>query len=139
MLKKLLPLITLQIILFWHILANATIMLHVPIKQLLTESESIVYGKVISKQSFINKENSNINTTIQIEVIRWLKGSGEKQINIIKYGGKLDSKMSFIPGDAKFEADEEVVVIIHKIHGELFLTSLAQSKFKVYTHPLSRK
>jgi len=64
----------------------------VTLEERIAEANVIVLGKLISKQAYRDEAQGQIFTLNLIEVMAYLKGSGNEQIGIITLGGFVGNK-----------------------------------------------
>ncbi len=113
--------------------ASATVMRFADLVMLVEISDTIVQGKVV-KETFLKEQGSDdVVTRTEIEVSRTFLGKTQKKIIFQQWGGIMDGKTSGVPGDARFEVGEEVVLFLHTAKKEpgLFLSAMGQSKYRV--------
>lgn len=113
--------------------ASATVMRFADLVMLVEISDTIVQGKVV-KETFLKEQGSDdVVTRTEIEVSRTFLGKTQKKIVFQQWGGIMDGKTSGVPGDARFEVGEEVVLFLHSAKKEpgLFLSAMGQSKYRV--------
>jgi hypothetical protein len=113
--------------------ASATVMKFADLAMLVDISDVIVQGKVVKETFLKEKDSGDIVTHTEIEVSRTFLGKTQKKIVFQQWGGIMDGKTSGVPGDARFEVGEEVVLFLHTAKKEpgLFLSALGQSKYRV--------
>lgn len=111
--------------------AHATVMKYADLTMLVEISDVIVQGTVV-KETFLQEDGHTVTRT-EIKVSRTFLGEPLKTRVFQQWGGVADEKTSGVPGDARFEIGEEVILFMHtapKSPG-LFLSALGQSKYKV--------
>jgi hypothetical protein len=85
------------------------------IKKLSKNSEIIITGKVIQKESSWNKSRSRIFTRTTVQVDEYLKGSNaESSVEILYPGGEVGDVGELYSHMPRFEDDEEVLVFLKK-------------------------
>jgi hypothetical protein len=118
------------------------------LKKLSKNSEVIITGKVMYKESSWNKSKSRIYTRTTVQVDEYLKGSNsESSIDIISPGGEVGEVGEIYSHMPRFEDDEEVLVFLKKdakiseykvLNGEEGkITILSDAKSKKKTTSLS--
>lgn len=85
----------------------------VPLDEKIRESSLIVEGKVCAKQSF--RHNGEVYTVNRVEVSKVLKGSldGGNGVNIITWGGDVDSVHVFWSHLLELSIEEEGLFFLH--------------------------
>jgi hypothetical protein len=111
---------------------RASVAVRMTVDDLVRNADVIVHGKVGDAKSFRNEEDGRIYTRHTIEVTEFLKGgAGEKTVEVVTMGGELEDVGQIVPGEAKFEKGEEVVVCLKKSKLGLVPVGMAQGKFRV--------
>lgn len=113
--------------------ASATVMRYADIPTLVDISNVIVQGKVVSETFLTEPDTGHTVTRTELQVTRTFFGPAQEKIVFQQWGGIKDGKTSGVPGDARFEKGEEVILFLHtatKAPG-LFLSAMGQSKYKV--------
>ncbi|MBA2663676.1 MAG: hypothetical protein H0U74_15415 [Bradymonadaceae bacterium] len=115
--------------------ASATVVRFADTTRLIEISDVIVQGKVAGQNTYFDQERGFVVTDTTISLSHVFFGKAEGRVTFSQWGGPYDDQIRFIPGDAQFEADEEVVLFLRR--GEdgdnrLYLSALSQSKYKVY-------
>jgi hypothetical protein len=111
--------------------ASATVMKYAGLERLIEISESIVHGEVIDQNTYFDKDQKRVVTDTTFAVKRTFWGSPGEKVTIQQWGGTFEGKTHSIPGDARFEAGEEVVVFLHSGDNVVALSALGQAKFSV--------
>lgn len=115
--------------------ASATVALHLDDAAQAARSDLVVLARVRGQEVVRGKDGlPYTHTTLVVE--RSLKGARKagEAVVVRQMGGTLDGKTLTIPGDARFEVGERVVVFLADREpdtGVLFLTALGQSKLHV--------
>jgi hypothetical protein len=112
--------------------ASAATMRYLDIPAMTLASDLVVRGHVLDSSVFVDEAYGRISTRWSIAVETGYKGGGEGIVSFVQWGGELDGIVEYIPGDARFELGEEVIVFLRQ--GEdnaLHLTALSQSKITV--------
>ncbi len=115
--------------------ALATSMSPVPLEKLVAKSDDIVRGKVLRQRT--SDENGTLFTHTTIQVLESFKGehaAGEELV-LRQAGGESGFRREGIVGDARFDGNEEVVLVLRHQKRFHFLTNLALSKFRVEQTP----
>ncbi|RMG15966.1 MAG: hypothetical protein D6729_11590 [Deltaproteobacteria bacterium] len=115
--------------------ASATVALHLDAATQAARSDLVVLARVRGQEVLRGKDGlPYTHTTLIVE--RSLKGTRKagEAVVVRQMGGTLDGKTLTVPGDARFEVGERVVVFLADREpgtGVLFLTALGQSKLHV--------
>lgn len=113
--------------------ASATVMRYADIPSLIDISDVIVQGTVVNETFLTEPDTGHTVTRTEIKVSRTFLGPAKEKLVFQQWGGIAEGKTSGVPGDARFEKGEEVILFLHsadKAPG-LFLSALGQSKYKI--------
>ena len=114
---------------------NATTIQSLNFEQRTLRSDRIVIGEVQSVRYEKASTIERIYTVTTIKVIESLKGTAKRNmlLTIRQIGGQIGEWSQFVSGDAKFEANEEVLVFLrHDPRDDLhFLVGMGQGKLTV--------
>jgi len=112
--------------------AHATTVLAVPVPELAKGSPVVVRGVVESRKTAWDAAHLNIETRTTVRVTRRFKGEAPAHVVVSQVGGELDGKGQYVPGDATFDVNEDVVLFLEaRPDGTFVLTGMAMSKFRV--------
>ena len=130
-----------QVVLFAILLslgsAYATTIQALSMKQRTQRADRVIIGEVqhIRYEKAVNAQR--IYTVTTIKVIESLKGDAKKDmlLTVRQIGGQMGEWSQYVPGDARFEKQEEVLVFLrHDPRDDLhFLVGMAQGKLTVDT------
>ncbi len=121
--------------LLWTANASATVMRYADMSRLIEISDVIVHGKIVEQKSFFDQERGHILTNTTVEVKHAFFGEVSQTVRFQQWGGTYEDKISYIPGDARFEPGEEVVLFLRYGHpgdDRLYLSALSQAKYTVH-------
>lgn len=90
-------------------------------------SEAVIEGKVISKESFWNSERTNIYTVNTIEVYKSFKGDVQPIVEIITSGGIVDLQMEVVSPSLSLETNDIGVFFLNTNTPQLQRTSSLQA------------
>ena len=111
--------------------AEATTMVYADVDRLTEISDLVVHGVITDQRVFIG-DFGNISTEWTVHVSETWKGEEYDVIRFSQFGGEMDGNVLYIPGDARFEIGEEVVLFLHgEGPDQLFLSAMGQSKYEV--------
>ena len=87
----------------------------ISIKTQINEANSIVYGEVLSKEPETNEEGLVV-TKFVLKLDRWigLENFEGKELSVFTPGGKLKEQVVEIPGAAKMNLGEKVMLLLGK-------------------------
>jgi hypothetical protein len=102
-------------------------------ERLIEISDTIVHADVIEQKTYFDNTQQRVVTDTTFGIKRTFWGEVKKTITIQQWGGTHKGKTHFIPGDARFEDGEEVIVFLHKGDNVVALSALGQAKFSVET------
>lgn len=112
--------------------ANATTMRYADIPTLTLHSDVVVRGQIVDQQVFTDPATGRISTRWTIAVEAALKGERSGMVSFVQWGGTLDGMIDYIPGDARFQLGESVIVFLRTGEtGDLHLTAMGQSRIEV--------
>lgn len=117
--------------------ALATIMVEVPLEEMVVEGEGVVRATVIHSGTQLNlrEGGSEITTITTLRVDEWLVGQGDDEIRLREIGGETARGGMRIAGTPRYRLGEEVVVFLDDdVDGvdRYFRTfALVQGKFTV--------
>jgi len=87
----------------------------VDLKELTTNSDAIITGKVTQKTSSWNKDKTRIYTLATVQVDEYIKGNSSGNTVTIKYpGGEVGEVGELYSHMPRFEDNEEVMVFLQK-------------------------
>ncbi len=115
---------------------GATTMPYTTLPELVEASDLIVRGVVTDTRSFVDPETERITTraTIDDEVV-YLGDLGRDTFEVEQWGGRVDGRTLRIPGNARWEVGQEVVVFLEYHDGPerfpAFLVAMTQAKFDI--------
>lgn len=135
---RLLLVLVALVVAVWTTTAAATVMLYADLAGLVELSDVIVQGKVVDQHTFQDEKTQQVSTITTVEVAKTYYGEVGRTVKFSQWGGEYGGQTRAIPGDAKFEPYEEVIIFLADGKGEYagmrYLTSLGQSKFTVLRH-----
>ena len=110
------------------------------IEELSLESDLIVIGNVKSID-YVWEDQSlkKINTNIQIEVAEYLKGEGNKILEITQMGGRIDDIEDIILGTPKLNINEEILLFLVIDNNKYVIHSIALGCYKIILDEKSQK
>lgn len=119
----------------WTSNAAATVMRYADMARLIEISDVIVHGTVADQQTIFDNERGHIVTNTTLEIKHAFLGDVSKTVRFQQWGGTFEDKTAYIPGDAPFEKNEEVILFLRRgLDGDntLYLSALSQAKYKVH-------
>lgn len=99
--------------------------------QLVDESEVVVYGSVLDTRSYLMPSRGWVLTDTRIEVWNAVKGQVGSEVTVTELGGEVGDLGMAVPGTARFERGEQVVVFLKNVGGKWRTVGLIQGKFPV--------
>src|SRR5690554_2074218 len=127
--------ILLAVALIWTSSAAATVMRYADMSRLIEISDVIVHGTVAEQKTFFDENRGHIVTNTTLNIKHTFLGDVTQTVRFQQWGGKLEDKTAFIPGDAHFEKNEEVILFLRRGYegdNTLYLSALSQAKYKVH-------
>ncbi len=111
--------------------AQAAVMVRMTLDDLVHESDLVIRGTVLSSKSFKDARTGKVMTTHQVRVDETMKGSAVNQVAVVTLGGELEDIGQIIPGEARLDDGEEVVLCLQSGQLGYSVVAMAQGKFKV--------
>ena len=111
--------------------ASATVMKYAGVDRLIEISDMIVHAEVIDQTTYFDNAQKRVVTDTTLGVRRSFYGKVGEKVTIQQWGGTYGGKTHRIPGDARFEPGEEVIVFLHRGDGVIALSALGQAKYSV--------
>lgn len=111
--------------------ASATVMKYTDVERLIEISDVIVHAEVVDQTTYYDKTQKRVVTDTTLGVKRAFYGKVGEKVTIQQWGGTYKGQTHTIPGDARFEPGEEVIVFLHRGEGVIALSALGQAKFSV--------
>ena len=87
------------------------------IASLASAADAVVHGKVVragSDWAGGDPHSGQIYTRVTLRPLSWWKGSGPAEIVVLVAGGAVAGIGQLVPGSARFEPGEEVVVFLRR-------------------------
>lgn len=89
-----------------HTLSAQVTLKETPIKQQVNKSSLIIEGKVVSKESFWNKDNGLIYASNTVEVYKVFKGQLITKVDVITVGGTVGLRALIANPSLKLNIDD---------------------------------
>jgi hypothetical protein len=116
--------------------ASATVMVEVPLEELVQGADAIVHARVVSSRVRVEMRQNGLRpeTVTTLEVIEWLAGPGGRTVELRELGGVWQAGGVHYEGTPEYAVGEEVVVFLERraeSPHDLRTLALAQGKFVV--------
>ena len=115
--------------------AHATVMVEIPLEDLVRDADAIVLGTVervgVRLQMDPDGQGMDPHTITVVRVSEWLKGSGNDLVTIYELGGVMGEMGLRIDGTPEYRPNQRVVVFLHRVDGRLRTLQMAQGAFEV--------
>lgn len=125
--------------------ALATVMVEVPLEDMIADADAIVMGRVSKSgvQLFVEPGKAATPFTVtEIAVDRWLKGSGDATVKLREEGGRFSARSMqgapvqrelTIAGTPQYRLGEQVVVFLRRERGTAWFRTygMVQGKFSI--------
>lgn len=125
----------LSTLLFCFVLATpslATTLAPLSFEQLVRESASVVYGRVIDVRSQWTEDRRFIESVVSIEVLRDMKGTARETMSFTTPGGRVGRYVNVIPGTPSYTAGDTAVFFLTSRGPRLPVTTgLTQGVYRV--------
>ncbi len=112
-------------------IALATTIRKLDFSELVDESEVVVYGTVLDTRSYLMPSRGWVFTDTRIEVLHAIKGHVGSVVTVTELGGVFGDIEMVVPGTARFDPGEQVVVFLKNVGGKWRTAGLIQGKFPV--------
>ena len=114
-------------------IAHATVMVPIPLEDMVRDAAVIVHARVIRSGSRLSLDgDATPHTVTQLQVIEWLAGDASStQITIDELGGTFGDRGMTITGTPTFRAGEEVVLFLRSTPDGLRTLGMVQGQFVV--------
>jgi hypothetical protein len=113
--------------------ARATVMVEIPLEELVRDADGIVLGRVERVGSRLELDEHGLTpatvTTIRVE--RWIKGGGEASIRLREWGGTAGGTTMRVPGSPEYVVGQRVVVFLESTGAEYRTLQMCQGQFIV--------
>ena len=111
---------------------HATVLLPAEFREIVSQSQIIVYGRVIDAVPELSDDRKRIETIVTFEAGTYLKGGSGDTITFRVPGGQVGRYRSVTVGAPMFESGDEVVLFLtQKPDGLPFVFGLNQGVFRV--------
>ena len=117
--------------------AEATVMVPVPLETLVEEAVGIVHARVVDSgvQMLIHPNGDSLDphTVTTLEVREWIKGNGPRRITLREFGGQHRFGGAQIDGTPNYAIGEEVIVFLAESASPRHFRTLqmVQGKFSI--------
>lgn len=102
---------------------SATTVVPLSFVQLVNESSSIVFGRVVDVRGQWSDDHRFIESVVSIDVMRGLKGGAAEQLAFTIPGGQLGRYVNVIPGAPTFAIGDVAVVFLTSRGARLPITT----------------
>ena len=124
-----------SIVLIWLCLAipaYATVVVPLSFEQLVSESQTVVYGRVSDVRAQWTADRRFIESVVTIEILRGIKGSARESIEFTVPGGQVGRYLNVIPGSPSFVRGDMAVFFLSARGARLPVTTgLTQGIYRV--------
>jgi hypothetical protein len=111
---------------------RATVLLPAEFREIVGQSQIIVYGRVVEAVAELSDDRKRIETIVTFEVGTYLKGGRGETLTFRVPGGQVGRYRSITVGAPVFESGDEVVLFLNqKEDGLPFVFGLNQGVFRV--------
>jgi hypothetical protein len=114
--------------------ARATVMVEVPLDEMVRDADAIVHGTVeqVGVRLVIDEHGATPHTLARLRVHEWIKGEGDDRIAIDEIGGVMHRGGMWIAGTPAYRRGDEVIVFLRRIDRGVYRTlAMAQGRFDV--------
>jgi len=114
--------------------AYATVMVEIPIEELIASSDAIVHAHVLRTGAQLETFEGHLeaHTIAELRIDEWLRGTGGERALIDEIGGTVEGNGSWIDGTPRYRDGEEVVVFLRRLPSGAYRTvGMEQGRFDV--------
>ncbi|MBM4353760.1 MAG: hypothetical protein FJ109_08185 [Deltaproteobacteria bacterium] len=111
--------------------APAAVMVRMTLDDLVSQADLVVRGTVQSARSFRDSKTGKVMTTHQVRVDEMLKGKPVETVAVVTLGGELEDIGQIVPGEARLDDGEEVVLCLRSGDLGYSVVAMSQGKFQV--------
>jgi hypothetical protein len=116
--------------------ASATVMVEVPLEELILRADVIVHARVVESRVRLEMRSGALEpqTFTTLEVLEWVAGPGGRTVELRELGGVWQGGGLHFEGTPEYQAGEEVVVFLERrpeAPHDLRTLAMAQGKFEV--------
>ena len=123
-------LVTLLVIL--SAVVNATVILPIEFRELVTTSPVIVHGRVTDVRSAFIDGRRTVQTFVTVAAGEYLKGNLGEHVTFMVPGGEIGRYKTVFVGAPEFRTGEEVVLFLNTARGGVpFIVGLNQGAYRV--------
>ena len=113
--------------------AGATTVAPLSFEQLVNESASVVYGRVLEVRPQWTDDRRFIESVVSVEILMGMKGSAVGRISFTTPGGRVGNYVNVIPGVPAFSAGDTAVFFLTSRGPRLPVTTgLTQGVYRVH-------
>lgn len=126
---------------FLALSSQATIMQRLEIEELTRNSTDVIYGQVISTETYWNPEHTRIYTGVRVRINETFKGAARRGdlVKVVQLGGEKDGARTEYSGRPEFTANESVVLFTTRTrNNDLTVVALKQGKMQVDGQTVTR-
>lgn len=111
---------------------SATTVAPLSFEQLVNESSTVVYGRVVDVRSQWTEDRRFIESVVSIEILRGMKGGLHETVSFIVPGGQIGRYLNVIPGAPVFVPGDTAVFFLTARGPRLPVTTgLTQGVYRV--------
>jgi len=111
--------------------AGASVVRSFSLQELYSTAQLVVVGEVTAQTVFWNEVHDTIYTEYTIKAERVVKGKAPAEIRLRLMGGSLDGKTLTVPGNARVEVGERVLLALRDQGAFQTLVGMSQGKWSV--------
>jgi hypothetical protein len=119
--------------------AHATVMVEIPMEQLIADADVIAHGTVVRAGTRLEQFDGRFepHAIAELHVTEWLKGQTDDRLEIDEIGGDTETYGTWIEGTPRYGRGDEVIVFLRRLPNGSFRTvGMAQGRFDV-VHTIS--
>ncbi len=117
---------------------HAAVFAPMTVDELLERSDIVVLGEVVASEAILDEDRGRITTRHRIAVRETLKGSAAAEVVVLTLGGETADLGQIVPGEARLERGQDLVLCLHAVDGGYVVTGMAQGVFRFQDGPKGR-
>lgn len=130
-----LALIAALAVIAWATPAHATVMVEVPLEELVATADAIVVARVVQSEARLvldPRRGAEPHTFSVLRVSEWLVGAGSDRLTVEELGGTIGDETYRIEGTPELAPGDEVVLFLEaRPDGSLRTLDMAQGCFRI--------
>lgn len=111
--------------------ASATTALYLSEVEHAAASDAVVLATIGAQRTDRDPNSGRLFTHSVVHVDKAVFGDAPAAFEVHQMGGRMGDEVQYIPGDARLQTGERVLLFVRKVDDQWYLTALEQSKYSV--------